>query len=651
MFSTLKKMGPRIRSISQDKQDPMIAKIQISHAEIQSLAESCEKEGDWHNARKNWQELYSTTPENRRAVIGLVNALIQMQEFSEAEKIIHTNNDKFSSELDFLINAALCAQYAGKYTLAINRFDAAKRHSPEFAFSFAASAAMHASAGEKAKSESEIAEALVRFPKDVDIVANSIQISIINENWVMASERLQYLNENFADHQYTQKMHAALKESVTYRLQLEAQRASEEALLEEKSENWQAAIVAWKRCLEYDPKSKLGLLFIANCYANINEYELADQALSTALSIYPDTYEVRARHAALPGRFNLWHEAAARWHINILNYPDMLEYADMAAFALEKSGDTEFATSILSKAADTYPERIDLRMLHAKSAEKEKKWVDAIESWDIVIDSNPQDINAKNARGEAFWHAGFQDLAANSADRDNVVISTEQTDTETQQFIKIAEQFESLGDNCEFGFVQRLLGAEPLGLLRFTAITPVDLLDFLHSKFSDFGNHGSLEIIRTNTEVMLQDTKNRFSFHTFVKSEGLDESRFLFQQHKRLDFLKREILHDLSTGSKIFVCKNSHEAISDSTLVQISDALQSYGPNYLLGIRLADETNEPGSILLLNEFTMVGFVSYIFRKIPDSMDQIDMDSWKKILPLALKNQHNSRTLSTAEQRK
>src|SRR5690348_3255112 len=30
--------------------------------------------------------------------------------------------------------------------------------------------------------------------------------------------------------------------------------------------------------------------------------------------------------------------------------------------------------------------------------------------------------------------------------------------------------FESLGDNCEFGLVQRQAGAEPLGLLRFTGI-------------------------------------------------------------------------------------------------------------------------------------------------------------------------------------
>jgi hypothetical protein len=35
--------------------------------------------------------------------------------------------------------------------------------------------------------------------------------------------------------------------------------------------------------------------------------------------------------------------------------------------------------------------------------------------------------------------------------------------------------FESIGDNCEFGLVQRMAGAEPLGLLRFSS-TPLPLL-------------------------------------------------------------------------------------------------------------------------------------------------------------------------------
>lgn len=55
---------------------------------------------------------------------------------------------------------------------------------------------------------------------------------------------------------------------------------------------------------------------------------------------------------------------------------------------------------------------------------------------------------------------------------------------------EILGQFESLGDNCEFGLVQRIGGIEPLGLLRFAGFhIPVEyrlnrLLDALERGFS-----------------------------------------------------------------------------------------------------------------------------------------------------------------------
>src|SRR5436305_104536 len=39
--------------------------------------------------------------------------------------------------------------------------------------------------------------------------------------------------------------------------------------------------------------------------------------------------------------------------------------------------------------------------------------------------------------------------------------------TGSPSFHDLATRFESLGDNCEFGILQRLEGAEPLGLLRW----------------------------------------------------------------------------------------------------------------------------------------------------------------------------------------
>ena len=49
-------------------------------------------------------------------------------------------------------------------------------------------------------------------------------------------------------------------------------------------------------------------------------------------------------------------------------------------------------------------------------------------------------------------------------------------------------QFESMGHNCEFGLVQRHFGAEPLGLLRWNAISVEDVILGIEQQFEGVGN-------------------------------------------------------------------------------------------------------------------------------------------------------------------
>ena len=46
------------------------------------------------------------------------------------------------------------------------------------------------------------------------------------------------------------------------------------------------------------------------------------------------------------------------------------------------------------------------------------------------------------------------------------------------------ESYISLGDNCEFGFVQRNAGFEPSGLLRWAIAKPIDVVRFLENIYS-----------------------------------------------------------------------------------------------------------------------------------------------------------------------
>jgi hypothetical protein len=54
--------------------------------------------------------------------------------------------------------------------------------------------------------------------------------------------------------------------------------------------------------------------------------------------------------------------------------------------------------------------------------------------------------------------------------------------------------FENLGDNCEFGIVQRRCGAEPLGLFRFSSTQLKPLIAGIRNRFTGMAEHGNLRL-------------------------------------------------------------------------------------------------------------------------------------------------------------
>src|ERR1041385_7120891 len=77
---------------------------------------------------------------------------------------------------------------------------------------------------------------------------------------------------------------------------------------------------------------------------------------------------------------------------------------------------------------------------------------------------------------------------------------------------KIVAKFESLGDNCEFGFVQRHHGLEPGGLLRWASSTTLDgLVQALECRFAGLYQ---LDDLSPYTANMVVDCKFGIAFHS-----------------------------------------------------------------------------------------------------------------------------------------
>jgi hypothetical protein len=163
-------------------------------------------------------------------------------------------------------------------------------------------------------------------------------------------------------------------------------------------------------------------------------------------------------------------------------------------------------------------------------------------------------------------------------------------------------EFESLGDNCEFGLVQRRAGVEPMGLFRF-AFSRIDTLEAaLRASFRGFEN---IEVsVRPDGEIIFTPVGYSFTTHTWSTATDSDLSEHRARLSKRNVFLRERLLALLETGERIFVRKGSRRDEID----RLHAALRSYGPNILLWVTGANYKHPPGTVEMIAPGLLRGYV-------------------------------------------
>jgi len=148
----------------------------------------------------------------------------------------------------------------------------------------------------------------------------------------------------------------------------------------------------------------------------------------------------------------------------------------------------------------------------------------------------------------------------------------------------VLRQFESLGDNCEFGLVQSGIGVDQLGFFRFNNTSFGALLRALDTGFRDFEDPKDIQLeAAVNNELIVHLPDYDLRYHTFRQAGSVDEYALIARQRTFLSFLARKCLDDLKTGRKIFVRKDGANQ-SRSDMRRLLEALQRHGPNRLLWV-------------------------------------------------------------------
>jgi hypothetical protein len=196
---------------------------------------------------------------------------------------------------------------------------------------------------------------------------------------------------------------------------------------------------------------------------------------------------------------------------------------------------------------------------------------------------------------------------------------------------ELVMKFESLGDNCEFGLVQRRVGAEPLGLFRFAGAPLRHLIRAMEARFEGMADPDQVRVQPENGEYMIKLTKYDFIYHADLKIGEADPDVLHKQQVRTVGFLFRKLITDLESPSKIMVFRQNEPLLAND-LADLRLALASYGPATLLWVQPARPGHPPGTVVQVDPQLIVGYVSRLATR--QNAPDFDLASWLTMLRAA-----------------
>jgi len=250
--------------------------------------------------------------------------------------------------------------------------------------------------------------------------------------------------------------------------------------------------------------------------------------------------------------------------------------------------------------------------------------IGATSSWvDITLELPDAQSPADHGEGDPRFLA----LRVSSIELSPVTASDRARALMTPEVLEQREalmNMQSLGINCEFGFLQRACSAEPLGLFRWTLAPLQKLVPALEQEFRGITHKNVLNIkMNEDSEFVIEDPVYGFQHHTFLfASQGATLAMVKRGEQLRVAMLTMSLLEEMREQRKLFVY---HDA-DQSTLTEVRRllaALNRYGANTLLWI-VGPKPNarvgevrwiEPGLI----EGTVSGFQRPVNTIVPESV--------------------------------
>jgi hypothetical protein len=191
-------------------------------------------------------------------------------------------------------------------------------------------------------------------------------------------------------------------------------------------------------------------------------------------------------------------------------------------------------------------------------------------------------------------------------------------------------RFESLGEDCEFGLVQRRCGAEPLGLFRFATAPLPSLLPALEARFAGFGTADKIavDLSPDGREYMISDRLFGIRYHSWVLADEMRPEEVRDRESRRLPRLVAKLVQDLTTGHKLLVIRGAEDPLDPESVRRLVRSLRSFGPNTLLWVEVAGPQHPAGQVDWIEPHLLKGYIDR-FAPMEDPYD-LSLESWTTI---------------------
>lgn len=200
----------------------------------------------------------------------------------------------------------------------------------------------------------------------------------------------------------------------------------------------------------------------------------------------------------------------------------------------------------------------------------------------------------------------------------------------------LMSKFESIGDNCEFGFIQRFHFHEEGGLLRWALLDIDALLMGLQNRFE--GVYAFENLVPTGGGTMVFDQLTKIAFHThmtateqagtWVFDHDEVERRAIHQDElRKIEYLRSKFWNTLAAGKKVVVFKNNN-AIPTELALRLHTEIQRFGSCPLLYVDPQQPGERAGTVTCVAEGLYRGVIDWFAPY--DKANETSQACWEEI---------------------